>query len=85
MFCFDEHALRRVNQINCDLSVGKDEVLRVLCINKIRGFIDLSKKQVKPDEIKEIKKNSQNQKILKKLLKNYLYILKNLWNLYINL
>jgi translation initiation factor 2 subunit 1 len=50
-----EITLKRVNFINRLLSVGKEEVLRVLRVDPKKGFIDLSKKQVKPDEIEECK------------------------------
>ena len=48
-----EITLKRVNYINRLLSVGKEEVLRVLRVDTQKGFIDLSKKQVKTDEIDE--------------------------------
>ena len=48
-----EITLKRVNFLNRLLSVGKEEVLRVLRVDTQKGFIDLSKKQVKPDEIEE--------------------------------
>ena len=35
-----EITLKRVNQINRYLSVGKDEVLRVLPVDKVKGFIN---------------------------------------------
>ena len=50
-----EITLKRVNYINRLLSVGKDEVLRVLHVDPKKGFIDLSKKAVKAEEIDQCK------------------------------
>ena len=60
-----EITLKRVNYINRVLSVGKDEVLQVLNVDPKKGYIDLSKKQVKADAIEECKKNIQTLKRLK--------------------
>jgi translation initiation factor 2 subunit 1 len=86
-----EITLKRVNQINRYLSVGKDEVLRVLRVDKVKGFIDLSKKQVKPDEIEEIKKKFAKSKKVEEIVKELSvhtqksmeYLYKNIiWPLY---
>ena len=60
---------KRVNQINSYFSVGKNEVFRVLLINKEIGFIDLSRKQVKPEEIEEIKKKYAKSKKVEEIVK----------------
>ena len=86
-----EITLKRVNFINRLLSVGKEEVLRVLRVDTQKGFIDLSKKQVKTDEIDECKKKFGKSKAVEgivKLLsvhtkKSMEYLYKNLiWPLY---
>ena len=86
-----EITLKRVNFINRLLSVGKEEVLRVLRVDTQKGFIDLSKKQVKADEIDECKKKFGKSKAVEgivKLLavhtkKSMEYLYKNLiWPLY---
>ena len=86
-----EVSLKRVNLINRLLSVGKEEVLRVLRVDTQKGFIDLSKKQVKADEIEECKKKFGKSKAVEgivKLLsvhtnKSMEYLYKNLiWPLY---
>lgn len=64
-----EITLKRVNYINRLLSVGKEEVLRVLRVDTKKGFIDLSKKQVKPDEIKECKKRYGKSKDVEGIIK----------------
>ena len=64
-------SLKRVNYINRVLSVGKEEVLRVLFVDEKKGFIDLSKKQVKADEVDICKtkygKSKQVETIVKML------------------
>ena len=86
-----EITLKRVNFLNRLLSVGKEEVLRVLRVDTQKGFIDLSKKQVKPDEIEECKQKYGKSKavegIVKKLAvntkKSMEYLYKNIiWPLY---
>ena len=61
--------LKRVNYINRILSIGKEEVLRVLIVDPKKGFIDLSKKDVKTDEIDMCKikfgKSKQVENIVK--------------------
>lgn len=47
---------KRVNLVNRLLKVGKDEVFHVVRVDVQKGFIDLSKKTVKPEEIAESKK-----------------------------
>lgn len=64
-----EITLKRVNFINRLLSVGKEEVLRVLRVDPKKGFIDLSKKQVKPDEIEECKQKFGKSKAVEGIVK----------------
>ena len=64
-----EITLKRVNYINRLLSVGKEEVLRVLRVDSQKGFIDLSKKQVKPDEIEECKKRFGKSRAVEGIVK----------------
>ena len=91
MLFSSEVSLKRVNFINRLLSVGKEEVLRVLRVDTQKGFVDLSKKQVKADEIDECKKKFGKSKAVEgivKLLsvhtnKSMEYLYKNLiWPLY---
>jgi len=64
-----EITLKRVNYINRLLSVGKEEVLRVLRVDSQKGFIDLSKKQVKTDEIDECKQKFGKSKAVEGIIK----------------
>jgi len=69
MLFIGEIHLKRVNYINRLLSVGKEEVLRVLRVDTQKGFIDLSKKQVKADEIEECKKKFGKSKAVEGIVK----------------
>ena len=64
-----EITLKRVNFINRVLSVGKDEVLQVLNVDPKKGYIDLSKKQVKADAIELCKKRYANSKKVEDIVK----------------
>ena len=64
-----EMTLKRVNYINRLLSVGKEEVLRVLRADTQKGFIYLSKKHVKADEIEECKKKFGKSKAVEGIVK----------------
>ena len=71
MLFSSEITLKRVNYINRVLSVGKEEVLRVLNVDSKKGFIDLSKKHIKTEEIDHCKikygKSKQVETIAKML------------------
>ena len=64
-----EITLKRVNFINRVLSVGKDEVLQVLNVDPKKGYIDLSKKQVKADGVELCKKRYANSKKVEDIVK----------------
>lgn len=64
-----EITLRRVNYINRLLSVGNDEALRVLHVDPKKGFIDLSKKAVKADEIEQCKVKFGKSKKVENIVK----------------
>ena len=80
-----EITLKRVNFLNRLLSVGKEEVLRVLRVDTQKGFIDLSKKQVKPNEIEECKHKFGKSKAVEGIVKKLSVNTKNLWNIYIKI
>ena len=58
-----------MNYINRILSIGKEEVLRVLIVDKKKGFIDLSKKDVKADEIDMCKARHAKSKQVEQIVK----------------
>ena len=50
-----EISRKRVNYVTRLIKEGKEEVLRVKTIDKEKGFIDLSKKSVKAEEVEQFK------------------------------
>lgn len=58
-----------MNFVNRLLKVGKDEVLRVLKVDIKGGYIDLSKKQVKQEEIEECKKHYAKSKHVDRIMR----------------
>lgn len=64
-----EITLKRINYINRVLSVGKEEVLQVLNVDKVKGFIDLSKKQVKSDQVEKCKLRYAKSKQVENIVK----------------
>jgi len=60
---------KKCKSIRQFISIGKNEVLIVLNVNSNKGFIDLSKKRVSPDEIKECKKKYGKSKAVEGIVK----------------
>ena len=69
MILSGEITRKRVNFVNRLLRVGKEEVMRVLRVDTQKGFIDLSKKTVKPDEVDECKKKYGKSKAVEGIMK----------------
>ncbi len=59
---------RRISSISRVLTVGKDEVLKVLTVDS-KGYIDLSKKQVKAEEIEQCKARYAKSKQVENIVK----------------
>lgn len=59
---------RRISSINRVLKEEKDEVLKVLKVDS-KGFIDLSKKEVKSEEIEQCKARYANSKQVENIVK----------------
>jgi translation initiation factor 2 subunit 1 len=55
MILFSELSRRRIRSLNKVVRVGRTEVLQVLRVDRERGYIDLSKKNVSPDDIEATK------------------------------
>ena len=80
---FKDEVSKRNITINRLLEIGKEEILKVIKVDKKKGFIDLSKKQVNEEEKEQCKlryaKSKQVEVIAKMLLRLsqrcYLYIL----------
>lgn len=53
MILNSEMSRKGVKQVKKIIRENKQEVLRVLRVDQNQGYIDLTRKQIKPDEIKE--------------------------------
>jgi len=53
MILNSEMSRRNVKQVKKIIKENKQEVLRVLRVDQNQGYIDLTRKQIKADEIKE--------------------------------
>jgi translation initiation factor 2 subunit 1 len=51
MILLSELSRRRIRSINKLIRVGKNEVVMVLRVDKEKGYIDLSKRRVSPEDI----------------------------------
>lgn len=70
MILGSEITLKRVNYVRRLLQVNKEEVVRVLRVDNNKGYIDLSKKAVKPEEAEECKKKYKKSKQVDLILRN---------------
>ena len=91
MIYSSEVTVAKCKNINRFTSIGKDEVLIVLNVDKKKGHIDLSKKRVNPDETQEYKKKFRKSKAIENIVKvlsvhtkkSMAYLYKNIiWPLY---
>ena len=53
MILLSELSRRRIRSINKLIRVGRDEAVTVIRVDKEKGYIDLSKRRVSPEEVKE--------------------------------
>ena len=60
---------KKISNINRVLTIGKDEVLKVLTVDSKKGYIDLSKKEVKNDEIDQCKERYGKSKQVENITK----------------
>ena len=51
MILLSELSRRRIRSINKLIRVGKNEAVMVLRVDKEKGYIDLSKRRVSPEEV----------------------------------
>lgn len=68
---------RRVKSIKNVVRLGKTEVMRVICVDSSKGYIDLTRKYITPDEIADTTRSYRNNKMAGSIL-NALSIKKNI-------
>ena len=70
MIALSELTKRKIRSLNKVLQVGSVEAVAVLSVDKEKGYIDLSKRKLLPDEIEECKENYANMKTISSIV-NY--------------
>jgi translation initiation factor 2 subunit 1 len=69
MIYSSEMTRKRVKYVKKVVKEGREEVLRVLRVDTQQGYIDLSKKAVKPEEIEDFKENYLKSKTVHGIMK----------------
>ena len=86
MILSSEITRKRVKYVKRLLKEGKEEVLRVLRVDHKQGYIDLSKKSVKGEEIEDFKEKFHHSKKVHEIMKNLAFKVKiDLEKLYIQI
>lgn len=70
MILTSEVSRKRVKYIKKIIKEGKEEVLRVINVDANQGYIDLSKKTVKVEEVEEFKEVFHKSKKVDQIMKN---------------
>ena len=70
MILSSEITRKRVKYMKKIIKVGSEEVLRVLRVDVTQGYIDLSKKSVKLEEIEKFKEEYYKSKKVDTIMKN---------------
>lgn len=68
MIMSSEFTRKRTKSVSRLIKVGKQEVVVVLRVDQEKGYIDLSKRKVKPNEIPEVEKHFKNAKKVRLLV-----------------
>jgi len=69
MILSSEMSRKRVKYVKKLVKEGREEVLRVLRVDKTQGYIDLSKKSVQIEEIEEFKETYYQSKKVHEIMK----------------
>lgn len=70
MILLSELSRRRIRSINKLIRVGRNEVVVVLRVDKEKGYIDLSKRRVSPDDAKKLEDKFSKSKVVHSILKH---------------
>lgn len=76
MILLSELSRRRIRSINKLIRVGKNECVVVIRVDKEKGYIDLSKRRVSPEEVKKCEAKYSNAKTVHSILRHTAEILK---------
>eukprot|EP01083_Nonionella_stella_P031891 87244_1 len=70
MILMSELSRRRIRSVNRLIRVGRQEIVAVLRVNKEKGYIDLSKKRVSPEEVLQIEEKWNKSKAVHSILRH---------------
>jgi len=70
MILLSELSRRRVRSINKLIRIGRNEVVVVLRVDKDKGYIDLSKRRVSPEDIKKCEEKFNKSKTVHSIMKH---------------
>jgi translation initiation factor 2 subunit 1 len=76
MILLSELSRRRIRSINKLIRVGRSEVVVVIRVDKEKGYIDLSKRRVSPEDIVKCEEKFANGKTVNSILRHTAEILK---------
>jgi len=70
MILMSELSRRRIRSVNRLIRVGRQEIVAVLRVNKEKGYIDLSKKRVSPEEVLLVEERWNKSKAVHSILRH---------------
>jgi translation initiation factor 2 subunit 1 len=70
MILLSELSRRRIRSINKLLRIGKNEVVMVIRVDKDKGYIDLSKRRVSPEEVVKTEERFNKSKAVHSILRH---------------
>jgi len=70
MILLSELSRRRIRSINKLIRVGRNEAVVVLRVDKEKGYIDLSKRRVSPDDAKKLDDKFAKSKVVHSIMKH---------------
>jgi len=70
MILMSELSRRRIRSVNRVIRVGRIEIVSVLHVNKEKGYIDLSKKRVLPDEVQKVEERWNKSKAVHSIMRH---------------
>eukprot|EP01084_Bolivina_argentea_P131247 231684_1 len=70
MILMSELSRRRIRSVNRLIRVGRQEIVAVLRVNKEKGYIDLSKKRVSPEEVLSVEERWNKSKAVHSILRH---------------
>eukprot|EP00172_Hildenbrandia_rubra_P000136 Plantae.Rhodophyta-Hildenbrandia_rubra.ctg10610.p1 GENE.Plantae.Rhodophyta-Hildenbrandia_rubra.ctg10610~~Plantae.Rhodophyta-Hildenbrandia_rubra.ctg10610.p1 ORF type:complete len:330 (+),score=76.32 Plantae.Rhodophyta-Hildenbrandia_rubra.ctg10610:1289-2278(+) len=70
MIMFSELSRRRIRSINKVLGINKQEVAAVVRVDKEKGYIDLSKRRVAPEDIERIREKWNKSRAVHSIVRN---------------